>query len=333
MTATNVLVTCGGTAVGMVLQLKQALGEVPALRGGGVFVADCAAIPPAAYFADATFVVPAIEHPGYVDDLLDVCRRHAVRVVLPLIDPDLDRLAPHLRRFADEGTTVVCPAPALVELCLDKCRFEAFARGEGLAYPTTHAAHALAPGMFPLFAKRRRGFGSVGAGICCSLAEAQARLARYPDLVFQEVIDAEELSVDAYVSAHGRCTVRVPRVRDLVVGGEAKRSHTVRSGPVAGLADRTIEALARHGLRGPLTVQIFGGACPTLIEVNTRVGSGCVLSNVATDGRLFRSILHEACSEVSTGDPDDYHGGFHLSRYFGDVIHDGTGLVASFPAP
>ena len=331
MMASNVLVTCGGTAVGLVLQLQGTLRGVPALRGGGVFVADQAPTPPAASFADATFVVPPVEHHAYVDHLLDLCRRHAVRVLIPIMDIDLERLAPHRCRFADDATSVVCPPPGLVELCLDKRLFEAFARNEGLAYPATYGADALVPEMFPVFAKRRRGFGSIGAAICRSPGEAQAALARYPDLIFQEVIAGPELSVDAYISAQGRCTVRVPRVRDKVIGGEAQQSHTVRSAPVARLADRTIEALARCGLRGPLNVQLFGGDRPTLVEVNTRLGSGCVLSNVATDGRLFRSIVQEACRDTSTGDPDDYRASLYLCRYLGDVIHDGARPVASFP--
>src|SRR5262245_13774272 len=114
MTARNVLVTCGGTAVGTVLQLKQALRDVPPLRDGRVFVADRAALTPASYFADATFTVPSVDHPSYVPELLDLCRQQAVRVLLPIMYIQLDRLAPHIQQFADQGTTVVCPPPKLV---------------------------------------------------------------------------------------------------------------------------------------------------------------------------------------------------------------------------
>src|SRR5688572_30095131 len=259
MTVSNALVTCGGGAVGMVLQLQKALRGIPALRGGGVFVADRAAMPPAAPFADATFVVPPIDDDAYVEHLLDICRDHVVRVLIPILDVDLERLAPHRGRFADQGTTVVCPPPPLVDLCLDKGAFERFARREGLPHPATYDASTLRAELFPLFAKRRRGFGSIGAGVCRSLADAEAALARDPDVIFQELVVAPELSVDAYIAMSGRCIVRVPRVRDKVVGGEARQSHTVRSAAVAHLADRTIEALARHGLRGPLNVQLFGG--------------------------------------------------------------------------
>src|SRR5690606_17360736 len=151
--------------------------------------------------------------------------------------------------------------------------------------------------------------GSIGAGVCRSLAEAEAALARDSSLVFQEYIEAPEVSVDAYISATGRCTVRVPRIRDQVSGGEAQQSHTIRSEAIVRLADRTLEALARQGLRGPLNVQAFMLPRPVLIEVNTRLGSGSVLANEAVNGRLYAGMLHEACGGISDGDPDDYREG------------------------
>jgi carbamoyl-phosphate synthase large subunit len=327
----NVLLTCGGGWVGLVQQLRQAMRHVPALRDGHLLVADRAALTPAGCFADLAVLVPDVASPDYVDHLLDLCRSRRVRVVVPHLDIDLNRLAPHLGRFADAGTAVVCPPPDLVELCGDKARFEAFARAEGLPCPRSYPTEELREELFPLFAKRRRGSASVGAGVCRSVAEARERLRQDPDLLFQEAIEGPEVSVDAYLSRQGRCTVRVPRWRDKVVAGEAVQSRTFRSAAVAELADRTITALARRGLWGPLNVQLFAGDRPTLIEVNPRLGSASVLSDRATVGRYFASVLGEACGEPCTGDPDDYRDGLHLYRYWGEVYHDGDRPVEYVP--
>ena len=328
----NVLITCGGRWVGLVLQMREAMRRVPALRGGRLLIADRAALNPAGCFADASLVVPEAADPLYVDHLVELCCRHAVRVVVPHLDIDLDRLAPHRERFAAAGATVVCPPPDLVDLCRDKRRFAAFAQEEGLPFPRAYAANGLREEMFPLFAKRRRGSASVGSGICRSLAEAQAALRHFPDLLFQEVIEGVEVSVDAYVSRAGECTVRVPRLRDRVVDGESVRSHTIRSPTASALADRTIGALARLGLRGPLNLQLFAGDRPTLIEVNARLGSASLLANMATGGRLFTSVLGEACGLASDGDPDDYQEGLHVYRFLGEVFHDGVQPLRIFPA-
>ena len=129
----------------------------------------------------------------------------------------------------------------------------------------------------------------------------------------------------------GRCLVRVPRLRDKVVGGEAQQTHTLRCPPVAELADRTIAALVGRGMHGPLNIQIFGGPEPVLIEVNTRLGSASVLANAATEGRLFTAVLADACGYGIHGDPDDYVEGLWLQRYWGDIVHDGRRLLRSHP--
>ncbi len=324
LVSSNVLVLCGGKWVGLVLQLKRAMREVAELHDGRIFVADKAPLTAAGSFADASFIVPSVSDPDYVDCLIDICSRHAVRVVVPLIDLDVARLAPQSDRFLAIGTTVVCPTTDLVETCLDKNQFERFANEHGLDHPQTYALDELDLAPFPLFFKRRRGFGSIGSGMCESPSEARAFLDRTPDLIFQEYITAPEVSVDAYISAAARCTVRVQRIRVKVLGGEAFQSRTIKSQAVRKLASRTIDALAARGLKGPLNVQMFDGDRPTLIEVNTRLGSGSVLSNQASGGRLFRSVLTEACGGSCEGDPEDYKEDLQLLRYFGDVFCNGS---------
>src|SRR5262249_5863847 len=300
-----VLVPSGGKSVALVLQLKDALGEVPPLCSGRVVVADRASATPAGAFADASFLVPEVTHFGYGDALLRICREENVRVRLPVLGIDLGRLSPHLDDFAAVGTTLVAPPPHLKELCLDKGRFEAFCLASGLAHPRGYARSALGEAPFPLFAKKRRGFGSIGASICRSLGDARLLLARDRDVGFPEGVGAPGGSGDALLTCDGRCLLGVPRLRDKVVGGEVNQSHTIRSAAIADLADRTIAALAQRGLTGPLNVQLFAAREPLLIEVNTRLGSGSVLSNAATGGRFLATVLRDACGLRCEGDPDD----------------------------
>ncbi len=332
MTSRNVLVLCGGKWVALIIDLKKAMSEVEQLAGGRIIVADMAEFTPAGYYSDGAFVVPRVADPGYVDAVLDICLRNNVRVVIPHIDMDLERLSPHLSMFEDNGISVVCPPPELVDLCLDKEKFECFAREEGLQHPRTWDWTELTEDMFPVFAKRRRGFGSIGSGVCSSFHEVHRRLEQFPDIMFQELMSGPEISVDAFISVTGKCTVRVQRVRDKVVGGEAIISHTVKWPAARDLASRTIDALSRRGLRGPLNVQLFAGDKPALVEVNTRLASACPLSNVACGGRLYRSVLLEACGGVSEGDPEDYLDDLSLYRFYGELIHRGAEALAAVPA-
>lgn len=325
------LFTCGGKWAGLVLQLREAMRRVPALSGGKLLVADCAALTPGGCFADGVVKVPPAGDPSFVGCLLNACASRNVRVVVPHTSLDMGYLAPEVGRFAEHGISLVCTSPELLELCYDKERFAGFADTEGLAQPRSCAAEEFEVARYPLFAKRRRGYGSLGSGIVRSPADARAALAHDPELIFQEFVDAPEATVDAYIAADGRCPFRVPRIRDKIADGEAMRSHTFRQAAFNELVDRTIAALARRGLRGPLNVQAFVGERPLLIEVNPRLGSGSVLGNAATGGRYFEALLREACGETAGGDPDDYRAGLFLYRYLGDMFHDGSGVVSLIP--
>jgi carbamoylphosphate synthase large subunit len=191
----------------------------------------------------------------------------------------------------------------------------------------------LADASYPLFYKSPTGFGSMGSGICETPSQAHDVLARSPALIFQDYVFAAEVSVDSFVSKSGRCIVRVQRERDKVVGGESWRSHTIHDPDVADLAQRTMDALVGNGFHGPLNIQIFRTDPPQLIEVNTRLGSASVLSNVATAGRLFEVALQEACGATMDGDPDDYIVGLHLYRYLGDIYHDGSSVLKDLSDP
>ncbi len=326
----NVLVSCGGKWVGMILAFRQAASEVGGW--GSVYVSDRDELTPAGCFADGRFRVPGIAEDAYIDAMVDLCAREGVGVVVPLMDVDMARLAPHAARFASAGAHLVSPPPAVVDTCLDKVAFQEFCDAHGLATPPSVPLSRLDGARYPLFFKRRAGFGSIGIGRADTPAEAHAAVAASPELVFQEFVDADEVSVDAYVNREGRCTVLVPRVRDKVVGGEAQRSHTIEDPGAWDLARRTVDALASVGLRGPLNVQMFLTEPRALIEVNTRLGSCTVLSNAATGGRLIRSILVEAAGGVAEGDPADYERDLWIYRYTGDVFHRGPQEVRLSPA-
>jgi carbamoyl-phosphate synthase large subunit len=330
---TNLLITCGGKWVGVLLQFRDAMKRVPRLQNGRILVATNDPTAPAAFFADKCLRVPPIADPTYIDDLLTICREHAIAVVVPLIDLDVVRLSQNAKLFLEIGAAVVCPPPELVDLCMDKQKFAQFCRSHRLAQPAYYGADHLEALPLPVFYKRRHGFGSIGSGICRSVEEARRIVSADPTCLFQELVTAPEISVDAYINRNSECTICVPRVREKVVAGEAYKSRTIAAGDAWKLAMTTAKTLAGRGLTGPLNIQVFETDPPSLIEVNTRLGSGCVLSNMAVQGRLLQSVLSGALGLPVEGDPSVYELNFALSRFLGDVFSNDSGFVTSRPLP
>ena len=316
----NVLVTCGGKWVGLILQLREAMQEIPEFQTGRIYVADREAVTPAGAFADGAFQVPPIADPSYPRILFALCREHEIGVVVPLIDIDVLALAPYREHFAEIGVTLMTPPVPVAELCFDKRRFAEWAERRGIPVPRIFHSADLDQASFPLFAKQARGFGSIGARVCHNKEEARQVLAD-PAMFLEEFISGTEYSVDGYVNRAGQPIIRVVRIREKVVGGEAFRSCTIRDEAVARVADQVLAALAHEGHRGPVNVQIIAGEKTAVIDVNPRLGSAVVLSNQATGGRLFRALLLESLGQTTQGDPDDYIAGLHLWRFLGDLFY------------
>ena len=111
----NILILSAGTRNKILQYFKKALA------GKGLVIAtDCSDLAPAIYEADKYYIVPRMSAPGYLDVILDICKKEKVTGVMSLIDPELSLLAEHEDKFKALGTTVIGSSFALCEMSLDK---------------------------------------------------------------------------------------------------------------------------------------------------------------------------------------------------------------------
>ena len=82
----------------MVAAFQAALAREGA--GGVVVAADVSRLAPTLYLADRSALVPRGRRPDYVESLLALCERHAIRAVLPLTDLDQSILTARRDDFA-----------------------------------------------------------------------------------------------------------------------------------------------------------------------------------------------------------------------------------------
>ena len=98
----NILILSAGTRNKIVQYFRKALGDT-----GNVIATDCSEIAPAIYDADKHYIVPRMDVPGYIDVILEICRKEQINGVLSLIDSELSLLAEHEDAFRAVGTTVI----------------------------------------------------------------------------------------------------------------------------------------------------------------------------------------------------------------------------------
>ena len=159
----NILLLSSGTRNKIVQYFKKTLAG-----NGNVICTDMSSLAPSIYEADKFYTVPRMTAPGYLDVILDICRKEKVDGVLSLIDPELSLLAENKDKFAAVGTKVIGSSYELCEMSLDKfqmyswlvahgyrCAKSYMDKGAFFADVDSGKAH------YPVFIKPARGSASI----------------------------------------------------------------------------------------------------------------------------------------------------------------------------
>ena len=295
----NVLLTCAGRRNYLVEYFKQALGDK-----GEVFTADHCALASALQEADASFILPAVCDPDYTEQLLSICVRHNVRVVISLNDLELPILAAHKSMFEREGITVVVSDPRVVDTCYDKLEAISFARTHGIDVPATFptlegARRALDTGelRLPVVVKPRRGSASFALEVCDDdeelvyayhltrklLSRSQPALVINRDMekniLIQEQIRGQEYGLDVINDLNQRYVCTFVKKKLAMRAGETDKAVTLDHPELRELGEKIGKGL---GHIGNLDCDVFigDGRC-CLIDMNPRFGGGYPFSHMA----------------------------------------------------
>lgn len=134
-------------------------------------------------WVDEQLTLPLASDPGYIDAVIEACRRHAIAAVFHGSEPELRRLSAARDRFAAEGVFLPINPADVIDLCMDKERTNARLAELGFPPPRFVRARnrAALAGIdwFPVIVKPSTGGGgSANCYIAQDYAELEA-LASY----------------------------------------------------------------------------------------------------------------------------------------------------------
>lgn len=295
----NVLLSCVGRRNYLVRYFREVI------QGRGRVVAvDASRLAPALQEADRGFVLPPVQHPDYLNQLLDLCREQQIGLVVPLNDLELPVLARARERFLQEGVRVVVSPPEVVTRCFDKWEMARFLDSRGLPVPKTFVLlEAVRDTLrrdaltFPVMVKPRWGTASIG--LYCPTDETELelayRLARKqiersiiaevsaldPSrcVIIQEFLRGEEYGLDVINDLEGRYVTTLVRRKLGMRAGETDRAVTCHDPELEALGERIGRLLGHVGnldcdvIRGP---ESFG-----ILDMNPRFGGGYPFVHVA----------------------------------------------------
>jgi len=313
----NILFSCVGRRVSLLEGFRRAMADL-GVRGH-VYGADWTPLAPAFHRADEGFLVSGVNSPQYVDDLVDVCRRKKIGLVIPLIDWELQVLAEARDRFQEVGARMLVSSPGVVEICRDKRKTCEFLVKSGLDAPRVFSYEEAADGPFPLFVKPR--FGSSTRHVrFVHNRQALKRFGQHTSrFIIQECVRGTEFTVDVYAGLDGVPRVAVPRERLQVRAGEVTKGRTVRHAEIIRKSMQAVEALAE--CVGVITIQCFLTAEGAIkfFDLNPRFGGGVPLS-IEAGADFPRWIIQEHLGERPEIDPENWQAGLVMLRYDAEVF-------------
>jgi len=321
----NVLITSASRKVGLVRAFQSALAR----HGGGSVVAvDTSPFAPALYLADRHFLVPPSTDPHFIDQIVVLCQRESVSLIVPTRDEELPIFAAAHSRLEQQGRRVLVPSAETVRICQDKLAFVEFCRTHEFEIPRTYRPDQCSQAEFPLFVKPRSGKGTQGARRVDREADLREAASDPEHWLIQEFVNCPEYTVDLLADFEARVISAVPRLRQLVVAGESYVSRTVNEPMLIAESARLATELR---LVGHNTIQCFwDGQQAKFIEVNPRFGGAAALgiaAGVDTPALLLRLLAGETI-RTRLG---DFQSDLIMMRFTDDLFLPASQLASAKP--
>lgn len=311
----NILILSCGTRNKIVQYVKRELAG-----NGRVIATDMSPNAPALYEADGYYLVPRITEPGYVELVLDICKKEKIDGVFSLIDPELSLLAEHEKEFRKLGVTVIGSSYELCERTLDKWQMFEWLSAHGYAcaksYIEKEAFYKDAAAgriSYPVFVKPVRG----SASIAISRAEDQETVdllfAHSDGLMIQEYLKGQEIGVDCYIDMISGELISVFSKKKLVMrAGETDKGVSFKDPKLFALVERFVK---ESGFRGQIDIDIFDcGGTYYISEVNPRFGGGYPHAYEAGANHM-KYIVRNLAGEANTPQIGDYEEGIVMMKY------------------
>lgn len=90
---------------------------------------------------DKYYQVPRGDDPSYVDVIFDICKKENVDIVIPIMSVELEILAKHKKRFADEGIIISVTDIDALKIANNKLSLFEYMKKEGLETPKFCPVH------------------------------------------------------------------------------------------------------------------------------------------------------------------------------------------------
>lgn len=311
----NILILSSGTRNKVVQYFKAALKDK-----GRVICTDMSNLAPSIYESDQFYTVPRMTAPGYIDVILDICKKEKIDGVLSLIDPELSLLAENKERFAAVGTTVIGSTYELCEMSLDKFQMFRWLTEHGYRCAKSYidkeaffADVAAGKAKYPVFVKPTRGSASIAISKVYDRETIELLFAHSDGLMIQEFLDGQEIGADVYIDMNSHRVVSIfTKKKILMRAGETDKAVSFQDEKLFALIKQFAE---EAGYTGQIDIDLFQVDSEYFIsEVNPRFGGGYPHAYECGCNHM-ELIVNNLEGKTNDGRIGQYEEGIYMMKY------------------
>ena len=271
----NILILSVGTRNKVVQYFVKTFSEK-----GKVIVTDMSNLAPAIYDADEYYIVPKITEPGYIDIIVDICKKENASAVLSLIDPELSLLAKNEELFKAIGVKVIGSSYELCELSLDKYQMFLWLKEHGYkcakSYIDKEKFYKDIENnkiTYPVFVKPAQGSASIAISKVYDQETLEILFSHDDNMMIQEYLNGQEIGADVYIDMISGEVISIFTKKKIKMrAGETDKAVSFKDERLFELIKRFI---SDAGYRGQIDIDIFDIDGEYYIsEVNPRFGGG-----------------------------------------------------------
>jgi len=293
--------------------------------------------------------IPHAEEKNFIGQLVSICEKRHIHVVLPLVTRELIPLAHHTKEFEAVETRLLVSKVDSLEIANNKSRLYQFLEWRGIPVPAYRVVDnvdqfktAVMELGFPAnrvcfkpsVSNGSRGFRIVANDIdeheilfnqkpnstYISLQDALRILSSkpFPELLVTEYLPGEEYSVDCLVN-QGEPVLIVPRVRTKMNLGISVEGMFVRDEDILSYCAEIIKALQLHGNIG-IQVKKSAQGKYLIVEINPRV-QGTIVAGLGAGVNLPVLAVKQELGLPITDDELQVKWGTKFSRYWNEVFY------------
>lgn len=326
MKSINVLILSAGRRVELVSCFKDSAKRLGI--ESNIVAADLSELAPAIYFADKKYEISRIGSENYIDQIIDICNKENISLIVPTIDTELSVLSENKKNIEEKtNAKVLVSDKSSIDICRDKKKTNKFfeENGIGCAKEITEEDIKNKNYEFPLFIKPLDGSSSINTFKVNNDEQLEFFLKYINKPILQEFIEGDEYTIDVFLDFESNPIAILPRVRLATRSGEVLKAKVVRDNEVIEEVEKILKKLP---FIGHITIQCM----KTLqgikfIEINPRFGGGApigIKAGVDSPYFLYKILNNEKVNPVSEFIEDIIALRFDRAIYLknGEVIND-----------